>query len=362
METPDAILVRSTSLLDEELPSSLKCIARAGAGVNNIPIDRCSEKGVVVFNTPGANANAVKELVVCALLLTSRRVVDGVQWLRSQEGDGDLSLRVEKGKGAFAGPEIAGKALGVVGLGAVGVMVANAACALGMEVYGYDPYLSVDAAWGLDRSVKKCESLKAMYEIADYITLHVPLTPETAGIIGRESLSQMKNGVRILNFARGGLVDEDAMAEALSCGRAAAYATDFPPPSLLHLPGVLPMPHLGASTPESEKNCARMAADQLLDFLDHGNIKNSVNLPDVHLEREGPYRLCVLNRNVPNMIGQMTALLASEGVNIEYMINRSKKEMACTLVDTCTPLAERVLERLRAVPEILSVRVADLTK
>ena len=303
VQNADAIMVRSASMHEIELPKELLAIARAGAGVNNIPLDKCSEQGVVVFNTPGANANAVKELVLCALLLTSRKVVPGIEWCKTLSGD-DIAKQIEKGKSQFVGPEIAGKKLGVIGLGAIGILVANAANSLGMEVYGYDPFLSVDAAWGLSRSIVHARSLDEIWANCDYITIHVPQTPDTKGMIGAEALEKAKDGVRVLNFARGGLVDTGAMLAAVKSGKVAAYATDFPAPEMIGVENIIAVPHLGASTPESEDNCARMAADELKDYLENGNICNSVNMPAVSMPRESSERICILHRNVPNTISK----------------------------------------------------------
>lgn len=355
--SPDAILVRSASMLEAELPSSLLAIARAGAGVNNIPLDRCSEQGIVVFNTPGANANAVKELVLCALLLTSRKIVPGIEWCKGLSGE-DVPKQIEKGKGQFVGPEISGKKLGVIGLGAIGILVANAAHSLGMEVYGYDPYLSVDAAWGLSRAIKHARTLDEIWAQCDYITVHVPQTPDTKGMIGAESLQKMKDGVRILNFARGGLVDTSAMLAALQSGKAAAYATDFPAPEMLGAPGVLAVPHLGASTPESEDNCACMAVDQLKEYLERGNIKNSVNLPALSMAREpGSTRICLIHRNTPNTISAFSGKLADHGMNIENMQSKSRKEYAYTLLDVTGEATDQAIADLAALEAVIRVRV-----
>lgn len=354
----EAILVRSADLHEVDFPKGLRCIARAGAGVNNIPIDTCSERGIVVFNTPGANANAVKELVICSLLLSSRRIPAAIEWAKTLKGQGaDISKLAEKGKGNFAGPEIAGKRLGVIGLGAIGVLVANAAVSLGMEVLGFDPYISIDAAWGLSRSVERAASMKQIFETCDYLTIHVPATPETKGMLNADSLATMKPGMRILNFARGELVNNTDLAKLLSCGAVSCFVTDFASEETLSMPNTIVLPHLGASTPESEDNCARMAAREIVDYLENGNISNSVNLPNVSMEREGKYRLCVINRNVPNIVGQISTKLASEGINIENMVNRSKKDYAYTLVDTNTELTPSMLEHLHSVEGVLHVRM-----
>ncbi|HIU34993.1 MAG TPA: phosphoglycerate dehydrogenase [Candidatus Fimenecus excrementigallinarum] len=355
---PDAVLVRSASMHDMELPESLKAIARAGAGVNNIPIDRCSENGIVVFNTPGANANAVKELVLCAMLLSSRKIPAAIDWVKTLKGTGaEMSKAVEKGKSAFAGPELKGKALGVVGLGAIGVLVANAAKALGMTVYGYDPFLSVDAAWALSRGVHHSATLDEIYANCDYITLHVPLTPDTKEMVNKDSIAAMKDNVRIMNFARGDLVNTADVVDALSSGKIAAYATDFGSEELLDVPGVLVLPHLGASTPESEENCAVMAVDEIRDFLENGNITHSVNLPDVNVPRTGRARITIIHKNVPNVISKITSTVAEENINIDNMVNKSRGEYAYTMLDTDADVSAEAIEAISAVEEIVRVRV-----
>ncbi len=357
IENPDAILVRSANMLDAELPQNLLAIARAGAGVNNIPIDRCSEQGIVVFNTPGANANAVKELVICGLFMTSRRILSGIEWCKTLSGD-DVAKQIEKGKSQFVGPEISGKKLGVIGLGAIGILVANAARSLGMSVYGYDPYLSVDAAWGLSRAVHHARTLDELWETCDYITIHVPLTPDTKDMIGKESIAKMKDGVHILNFARGGLVDTAAMLEAVKSGKVAAYATDFPAPEMLGVPNILPVPHLGASTPESEENCACMAVDELKAYLESGNIKNSVNLPALSMARRpGSTRICLIHRNTPNTISAFAGKLAELGMNIENMQSKSKKDYAYTILDVTGSIADQTISELVALEPVIRARV-----
>lgn len=355
---PDAVLVRSASMHDMTFPESLKAIARAGAGVNNIPIDRCSENGIVVFNTPGANANAVKELVLCAMLLSSRKIPAAIDWVKTLKGSGaEMSKAVEKGKSAFAGPELKGKALGVVGLGAIGVLVANAARALGMTVYGYDPFLSVDAAWALSRGVHHSATLDEIFANCDYITLHVPLTPDTKEMICKKNIDQMKDNVRIMNFARGDLVNTADVIEALGSGKIAAYATDFGTDELLDVPGVLVLPHLGASTPESEENCAVMAVDEVRDFLENGNITHSVNLPDVSVPRTGRARITIIHKNVPNVISKITTVVAEENINIDNMVNKSRGEYAYTMLDTDADVSAEAIEAISAVEEIVRVRV-----
>ena len=352
------VMVRSAAMHDMELPDTLLGIARAGAGVNNIPIDACSDKGIVVFNTPGANANAVKELVLAGLFLASRKVVDGIAWAQTLKGEGDaVGKLVEKGKSAYAGPELLGKKLGVIGLGAIGVLVANAAVALGMDVYGYDPYLSVDAAWKLSRHIHHANTLDEIYAACDYITVHVPLVPDTKGMLNEAAFAAMKDGVRILNFSRAGLVDSDAMLAALERGKVATYVVDFPTDEMLGVANVVAIPHLGASTPESEDNCAVMAANQLKAYLEDGNIINSVNFPDVNVPRAGDLRICVLHRNVPNMLAQISSLVSACGVNIASMTNKSRKDLAYTLLDVEGAVCDDVADKIAAIDGIIRVRV-----
>lgn len=356
IEAPDAIMVRSASMHDMVLPESVKAVARAGAGVNNIPCDKCAEQGIVVFNTPGANANAVKEMVLLGLFISSRKVADSMEWVKGLKGKGDeVGKLVEKGKSQFVGPEIAGKTLGVIGLGAIGAMVANAAADLGMTVYGYDPYISVDAAWNLSSQVKHAVNLNEIYEKSDYITIHVPCNQETKGMINASSISTMKNGVRILNFARGELVDTGDMIEALGEKKVAAYVTDFPNDDLLGVAGVTAFPHLGASTPESEDNCAKMAAKELMDYLENGNITNSVNLPAASMARSGKTRVCVIHRNVPTMLSKISAAL--ESVNIENMLNKSRKDFAYTMIDTDGDVTGDILQKLEGIDGVIRIRV-----
>ena len=357
VENEDGVLVRSADMHEYRFPEALRAIARAGAGTNNIPLDRCSEAGVVVFNTPGANANAVKELAVCALLLSSRNIGGGLEWVRTQAGAGaDVEKVVEKGKSQFVGPEISGKTLGVVGLGAIGVQVANIATKLGMTVYGYDPFLSVDAALSLSRLVHHATDLDTLYKNADYITLHVPQTPDTKGMIGTTAIQSMKPGVRIINLARGGLVNDDDMLQALDSGRVSCYVTDFPNNKILQSKRVVAIPHLGASTPESEENCAVMAAQELKDYLENGNIRNSVNLPTLVQAWSGEARLCVIHRNVPAMLANIMAVLSKANVNVENMTNKSKKDYAYTVVDLNAKLRDDVLDELRSLDGVLRVR------
>jgi len=359
VDNEDAILVRSAKLHDYEFPKSLWAIARAGAGVNNIPVDRCSESGIVVFNTPGANANAVKELVMCGMFLASRDVIGGTEWVKEQARTPgvDVAAAVEKGKSAFAGPEVYRKTLGVVGLGAIGALVANIGLNLGMDVYGYDPYLSVDAALRLDRHIKVVKELDALYANSDYITLHLPYMDATKDTVCAASIAKMKDGVRIINMARGGLVNNADMIAALQSGKVARYVTDFPDNEIALVPGVVATPHLGASTPESEENCAVMAAGELRDYLENGNIKNSVNFPNVIMERSGAQRLCLIHRNIPTVIAQITTQLGADGVNVENMTNKSKGEYAYTMVDTGSKVDGKVIEDIRKVPGIIRMRV-----
>ena len=354
----DAIVVRSAKLLDYAFPPNLLAIARAGAGVNNIPLDRCSQSGIAVFNTPGANANAVKELVLCAMLIGSRDVDGAICWVRDQVDAGiDVTTVVEKGKSAFIGPEIYKKALGVIGLGAIGSLVANVALSMGMDVYGYDPFLSVDNALRLDRHIHVVKDIRELYKRADYVTVHIHYTPQTEKMINADAISCMKRGVRFINLARGEIVDDDAMLSALDTGKVAAYITDFPNNRIVKAPHVIAMPHLGASTPESEQNCAVMAVDELRDYLENGNIRNSVNLPNVTLERSGVMRLCVIHRNIPAMLANITTLLAKDGANVENLSNKSKGDYAYTLVDLNTRVDDSVIEDVRNLPNVVRVRV-----
>ena len=360
VEQEDGVLVRSADMHEYQFPQSLRCIARAGAGTNNIPIDRCSEAGIVVFNTPGANANAVKELAVCALLLSSRKITAGSNWLREQAGAGlDVEKVVEKGKSQFVGPELAGKMLGVIGLGAIGVQVANIATKLGMTVFGYDPFLSVDAALSLSRLVHRAMDLETIYKNCDYITIHVPQTAETRGMINTGAIHMMKGGVRIINLARGGLVNDDDMLEALESGKVAAYVTDFPNNKILQGKNVVAIPHLGASTPESEENCAVMAAEELRDYLENGNIKNSVNLPTLVQAWSGVTRLCVIHRNQPGLLASITGVLSKDNVNVENMTNKSKKDYAYTVVDLGSRISDGVADEIRALDGVLRVRMLN---
>ncbi|MGI5979413.1 MAG: 3-phosphoglycerate dehydrogenase family protein [Oscillospiraceae bacterium] len=355
---PDAIMVRSADMKSMELPKSLLCIARAGAGTNNIPIDVCTQQGIAVFNTPGANAEAVKELVICALLMASRDVVGGIEWVHSiKENGAEIPKMVEKGKSSFIGPEIAGKTLGVVGLGAIGAKIANTALDLGMKVYGYDPYLSVDAAWRLSSQVKHATDIDTIYQNCDYITLHVPYMKDTHHMINREAFAKMKDGVRIINLARAELVDDEALLEAIDSTKVARYVTDFPNAVTANAPNTIPMPHLGASTPESEEKCAIMAAQEAADYLLNGNIKNSVNLPAVTLERMGESRVCVIHKNVPRMLNSFLDLIGGENINVAHMVNAARGEVAYTIIDTDTPVSAGIADAIAAMGDVIRVRV-----
>ena len=358
VENADGAIVRSAALHDVEFPKSLNAIARAGAGTNNVPIDRCSEQGIVVFNTPGANANAVKELVIAGLLLSSRKVVPAIEWAKTLKGKGDeVGKLVEKGKGAFVGPEIKGKKLGVIGLGAIGVMVANAANHLGMTVCGYDPYLSVNAAWNLTHNAVHVYDIKEIFEQCDYITVHVPLTDSTKNLINAEAIAKMKDGVRILNFSRAALVNSADIIAALESGKVASYVTDFPTDDVLCVDGVIAIPHLGASTPESEDNCAAMAAKELIDYIENGNIVNSVNLPEITMPRSGDHRVCVIHKNIPNTLTAITGIFAANNVNIENMLNKSRGDYAYTMLDVNESDVSGVEAKIAEIDGIIKVRV-----
>lgn len=354
----DAVLVRSASMHEMELPENLKAIARAGAGVNNIPLDKCAEKGIVVFNTPGANANGVKEMAICGMLLGSRDVIGGVQWVQSIKDEGDVAKKVEKGKSQFAGTEIMGKTLGVIGLGAIGGPLANAAISLGMTVYGYDPYISIDAAWHLDSHIVPVKTLDEIYEKCDIITVHVPLLDSTRKMINAEKLAMMKDGVILLNFARDLLVDDDALEQALRSGKVKRYITDFPNDKTAGMEGVVAIPHLGASTEESEDNCAKMAVKQVMNYLQNGNVINSVNFPNCDMGVcAKPGRIAILHKNIPNSIGQFTAVLSGHNINISDMLNRSKGEYAYTMFDIDEPTPECVAQQLMQIDGVFRVRV-----
>ena len=356
---PAGILVRSAKMHDMQFDDKLLCIARAGAGYNNIPTDRCAEEGIVVFNTPGANAESVKEMAVCALLLASRNIVGGIEWVKSIAGEGDaVAAMVEKGKSAFVGPELMGKTLGVIGLGAVGAKLASAAIGLGMKVYGYDPYLSVDAAWRLSSNIIHATDVNTIYSNCDYISIHVPYMTSTHHTINADAIAHMKDGVRIVNLARGELVDDDALIAALDSGKVAAYVTDFPNAKTADHKGIVAIPHLAASTPESEDNCAVMAARQIMDYVENGNIVNSVNMPAAKMDRSGEARITVIHKNIPDMIAGITRVLGGAGVNIENMLNAGRKNnpVAYTMIDVdSTP--EGILDKIRSVDGVIRARI-----
>lgn len=357
-DAADAVLVRSAAMHEMEMKENLLAIARAGAGVNNIPLDACAEQGIVVFNTPGANANAVKELVLAGMLLASRDIIGGAEWVKANKSEENIAKMVEKEKSKFAGCELMGKKLGVIGLGAIGAKIANAAVNLGMEVYGYDPYISVEAAWSLSREVQHSKSEEQIYAECDYITLHVPALAETKGKINKETLAMMKDGVVILNFSRDVIVNDADMAEALKSGKVKHYVTDFPNPASANMQNVIAIPHLGASTEEAEDNCAVMAVNQLMDYLENGNIKNSVNFPACDMgvcKKAG--RIAIHHRNVPNMLAKFTGACSAQNINISDMINKSKGEYSYTLMDVDSPATEEVVRVIREIPEVLKVRV-----
>lgn len=352
------VVLRSFKLHDYQLSDETCAIARAGAGVNNVPVEACAEKGIVVFNTPGANANAVKELVIAGLFLASRDVTGAIDWAKTLKGESDVAKKVEAGKSNFAGPEVMGKTLGIIGLGAIGALVANAAVSLGMEVYGYDPFISVDAAWNLKSTINKADSMDELLEKCDYISVHVPLMDATKGMINDELIAKMKDGVKILNFSRGALVDDDSIEKALKAGKVSKYITDFPNERTVAMEGVVAIPHLGASTPESETNCAVMAVKQLKDYLENGNIVNSVNYPETVLGAcKAENRICILHKNVPNMIGKITSTVANHNMNIQDMVNKSRNEYACTLIDVESKITETIEEELCGIDGILKVRI-----
>ena len=358
LEGAEAALVRSASMHEMELPESLLTVARAGAGVNNIPLTTCADQGIVVFNTPGANANGVMEMALCGMLLACRDVVGGINWVQSIKGSPDVDKLVEKGKSQFAGMEIAGKRLGVIGLGAIGGPLANAARRLGMEVYGCDPYISIEAAWHLDHHIVRVKTREEIYENCDIISVHVPLLPDTKGMINSEAISKMRDGVIILNFARGGLVDNDSIEEALKCGKVRRYVTDFPDARTANMPGVIAIPHLGASTEESEDNCAKMAVKQVMNYLENGNIVNSVNYPNLDMGVcRSTGRIAILHKNIPNSLGQFTSAVAEDNINIAGLQNASRGEYAYTMLDIDQPASEEVVEHLKSINGVLRVRV-----
>ncbi len=359
---PDAILVRSAKMHDMDFSSNLKAIGRAGAGVNNIPLDKCTDNGIVVFNTPGANANAVKELVIASMLLSSRSLVEGINWGKTLVGQGEeVPKLVEKGKSNFVGPELYGKTLGVIGLGAIGMLVANAAEAFGMRVVGFDPYISIDSAWSLSKNVERAISLDNLLSESDFLSLHIPLLDTTKGFINKSKFDIMKDGVRIMNFARGGLVNVEDLFNAFEAGKVATFVTDFPTEELLKHDKVIGIPHLGASTPESESNCAVMAVDQVKDFLENGNIKNSVNFPNTGMARNGGFRLIIANRNIPKMVGNITAVLADEDINIADMLNKHRGEIAYNIIDIDGEISEEQVQKIRDIEGIIMVRLLQPT-
>ncbi len=356
VQNPDAIMVRSAKMHDMEFGSNLIAIARAGAGVNNIPVDKCAEEGICVFNTPGANANAVKELALCALLISSRKVVEAAAWATSLKGTPDAPKTVEGGKSKFAGPEIYGKTLGIIGLGAIGGKIANAAVSLGMKVIGYDPYLSVNAALHLDPAVKVTTNINKIYKKSDYISIHVPYTPQTKNSIDTEQIELMKDGVRLINLARGELINSEAVVKAIESGKVAKYVTDFADDTVLGVENVIVLPHLGASTPESEDNCAVMAADELIEYIENGNIKNSVNYPNASMTANGT-KVCVLHKNIPAVIASITTAVADAGLNIDNMVNASKKDYAYTMLDVAGDVTDAIADKINTVDGIIKVRV-----
>ncbi len=357
VENPDAIMVRSAAMHDMEFAPELKAIARCGAGVNNIPVEKCAEQGIVVFNTPGANANGVKELAICALLLAARDVVGGVNWANSLAGQENVAKLVEKGKSQFAGNELAGKTLGVIGLGAIGGMVANVADDLGMKVIGYDPYVTVEQAWRLSRSVRKAASYDEVYAHADYISVHVPSTPETKGMFCEENFAKMNDGVRIINLSRADLVNAADMKAAIASGKVKRYVVDFPTEETINTPGIVTIPHLGASTAESEDNCAIMAAHQLVEFLKTGNIKNSVNYPNISIGHDGDARICIMHKNIPAIIANITGIVSEEGINIENMASGSKGNFAYTVIEILGEIPETIIEKINSIEDIIRINV-----
>ena len=356
-ENPDGLLIRSAKLHDAVFGDRLLAIARAGVGTDNVPVARCTEQGIAVFNTAGANAEAVKELALCALLLGSRDIVGGIDWVKSMQGQTGIAATVEKGKSAYVGPEINGKTLGIIGLGAIGSLVANAATELGMTVYGYDPYMSVDAAWRLKSVVLHADDLDTIFRVSDYIMVQVHCNDETRGMLGAEQFAKMKDGVRIINLARGELVNDEALIAAIDVGKVARYVTDFPNDRLVGIANVVAMPHLGASTPESEEKCAVMAAQELADYLYNGNVKNGVNLPNVYLERAGKARICVIHKNVPRMINRFLDLIGEQNINVEHMINKPRGDVAYTIIDTGADIPAEIEQKIAAMAEVMRVRV-----
>ncbi|MDR0426876.1 MAG: 3-phosphoglycerate dehydrogenase [Clostridiales bacterium] len=355
---PDGIVLRSFNMHDYDIPDSALCVGRAGAGVNNIPIDKCSERGIVVFNTPGANANAVKELVICGLLLSGRKIIDGIEWTKTLKGKGgEVGKLVEKGKNQFVGNELYGKTLGVAGLGAIGILVANIALKFGMNIIGYDPYISVESAWRVDRHIKKESDLNAFFSACDFITMHMPLTDATRAVINKDSVARMRDGVAILNFSRGELVDSAALIDAVKSGKVSRYVTDFPTDDMIDVPNIICMPHLGASTPEAEDNCAVMVAKQMADFFDNGNITNSVNIPPCSMARQGKSRITVFHKNIKNVINSITAEISAAGVNISNLMSQAKGDYAYLIVDLDETLPPQTLDKLRSTEGTIRIRV-----
>ena len=355
-ENPDGLLIRSAKIHDMEFGDRLLAVGRAGVGTDNVPIQRCTDHGIAVFNAAGANAQAVVELAVCALVLASRNIMDGAFWARSLAGRENIDAEVESGKKNYVGPEIMGKTLGIIGLGNIGSRIANAAVGLGMDVIGYDPYMSVESAWRISSEVRHADDLATVYRQADYILIQLHLNDKTRGMLGSDAFRQMKDGVRVINLARGGLVDTDAILAAIAAGKVARYVTDFPDDKLIGAKGVVAFPHLGASTPESEEKCAVMAAQELADYLMDGNTKNSVNLPDVNLERAGEGRLCVIHENVPRMINGFLDIIGEQDMNVEHMINKARGDIAYTIIDVGSPVTEEITEKIAAIPQVRRVR------
>ncbi len=356
-EDPDALLIRSAKIHDMEFGSRLVAIGRAGVGYDNVPVDRCTENGIVVFNAAGANAQAVVELAICSLILASRNIMDGAFWAKSLSGRENIAAEVEAGKKNYVGPEIMGKTLGIIGLGNIGSRIANAALGLGMDVIGYDPFMSVESAWRISSEVRHATDLATVYRQADYILIQLHLTEKTQGMLGAEAFSQMKNGVRVINLARGGLVDTDAILAAIASGKVARYVTDFPDDKLIGAKGVVAFPHLGASTPESEEKCAVMAAQELADYLKDGNTRNAINLPDISLERAGKGRICVIHQNVPRMINGFMDIIGEQDMNVEHMINKARGEIAYTIIDVGSPVTPEIAEKIAAMPQVKRVRI-----
>ncbi|MGL4392006.1 MAG: phosphoglycerate dehydrogenase [Fusobacteriaceae bacterium] len=356
-KNPEGIILRSFNMHEMDLPDSLLAVARAGAGTNNIPIDKCAEKGIVVFNTPGANANAVKEIVIASLLMSSRKIVDGINWVSSLAGQNEIEKIVEVGKANFVGPEIQGKKLGVIGLGAIGVMTANVGISLGMEVYGFDPFISIDAAWNLRRTINKAKNIEEIFATCDYITIHIPYTAENKNLFNKNIFAKTKKGLRLLNFSRGELVNNSDIKEAIKNEIISTYVTDFPSAEVVNEKGIIAIPHLGASTPESEDNCAVMAAQELKNYLEEGQIKNSVNFPNCELPFTGKKRLCIIHKNIPHMISSITTALADKSLNIDDMLNKSRGDFAYTIIDIDSAVPDSIAKELLAVNGVIKVRI-----